>query len=94
MNAPRIRRRSLMRFPLAIVLLLISLVPNSIGTAQYNPDVQTLPGGDSAVNCGRPGCCVSECYSGTWYSTWSMCLQGGNGSCMYCDTRCCSTTFC
>ncbi len=41
-----------------------------------------------AVYCGRPGCCVSQCYSGTWYVTWSMCLQGGNGSCMYCDTTC------
>ncbi len=84
MKASRLRRLSLTRPPLAVALLLILLVPSSIGIAQTDgsgPPVEV-----NAVIC--PNCCYSECYTGTWYAHLYLCNPGGNGSCMSCDTRC------
>ncbi len=84
MNARRLLSPSLTRLRLAVALLLISLVPSSIGVAQT--DAEVLYPVVEAVAC--PNCCISECYSGTWYITWQICVKGGNGSCMHCDTSC------
>lgn len=86
MNAPQCAQRFLTRLPLAAALLLILFVPSSIGTAQtVGPFNRTMD--PSFVYCG-PGCCHSDCYTGTWYYPISICVRGGNGSCIACDTTC------
>lgn len=98
---PRFSRSSLVW---VIVLLTTCLVPSGAALAKTDArprDVEVVtpassdraavnddPGKVSAeyVECGKQ--CCSECYSGNWYYSLMMCLQGTIGSCMHCETRC------
>jgi hypothetical protein len=84
-------RLTLPRLPIAVAVLLIALVPSSMGFAQAGPggfNQVLTDGSNSAVYCGHPGCCSSVCRTGGWYPNLQMCLTGGNGSCMSCDANC------